>query len=137
MPNVRPLNIKKYGISKHAFLCARSYCLQYDEWLAQLENEVAMVKSPQITGLPGAHNISDPTASAAERILEITKKMRNVEDAAWEASGKNKVLYQYLLEYVTEEGCTFTQMKQRGIPCERTFFYEMRRRFYYLLSKKI
>lgn len=28
MPNVRPLNKKKYGISKHAFGTAYSYCLQ-------------------------------------------------------------------------------------------------------------
>ena len=32
MPNVRPLNKKKYGISKHAFGTAYSYCLQYPEW---------------------------------------------------------------------------------------------------------
>lgn len=31
MPNVRPLN-KRYGISKHAFLTAYSYCHQYREW---------------------------------------------------------------------------------------------------------
>ena len=32
MPNVRPLNKKKYGISKYAFGTAYSYCLQYPEW---------------------------------------------------------------------------------------------------------
>ena len=31
MPNVRPLN-RRYGISKHAFLTAYSYCHQYREW---------------------------------------------------------------------------------------------------------
>ena len=37
MPNVRPIN-KKYGISKHAFATAYSYCLQYSEWKAEIEN---------------------------------------------------------------------------------------------------
>lgn len=137
MPNVRPLNSKKYGISKHAFLTAYSYCLQYAEWMEKLENEIITVKSPQITGMPGAHTVSDPTANTAVRSMELLGKIRNVEDAAWEASGKNMVLYGYLLDYVTTEGSTFYQMKQRGMPCERTCFYKMRRYFYYLISKKI
>ena len=40
MPNVRPLN-KRYGISKHAFLTAYSYCLQYKEWKKLLERSEA------------------------------------------------------------------------------------------------
>ena len=43
----------------------------------------------------------------------------------------------YLLEYVTTEGATFHWMKQKGIPCERTYFYEVRRYFYYLMAKRI
>lgn len=31
MPNVRPLNRKKYNISKRAFQTAYNYCLQYTE----------------------------------------------------------------------------------------------------------
>lgn len=41
------------------------------------------------------------------------------------------------LEYVTTEGATFHWMKQKGIPCERTYFYEVRRYFYYLMAKRI
>ena len=43
----------------------------------------------------------------------------------------------YLLEYVTTEGATFHWMKQKGIPCERTYFYEVRRYFYYLMAHRI
>lgn len=53
MPNVRPLNKKKYGISKHAFGTAYSYCLQYPEWREELGSRTSTVKSPQITGMPG------------------------------------------------------------------------------------
>lgn len=47
MPNVRPLNKKKYGISKYAFGTAYSYCLQYPEW----REEFPIVKdtTPNIT----------------------------------------------------------------------------------------
>ena len=112
MPNVRPLNKKKYGISKHAFGTAYSYCLQYPEWREELGSRTSTVKSPQITGMPGAHS-------------------------GREAVGDNKSLYEYLLEYVTTEGATFHWMKQKGIPCERTYFYEVRRYFYYLMAKRI
>jgi hypothetical protein len=36
MPNVRPLNRKKYNISKRAFQTAYNYCLQYTEWKEEL-----------------------------------------------------------------------------------------------------
>ena len=126
MPNVRPLNKKKYGISKHAFGTAYSYCLQYPEWREELGSRTSTVKSPQITGMPGAHSGSDATANLAERRVELREKMQKVEDTVREAVGDNKSLYEYLLEYVTTEGATFHWMKQKGIPCERTYFYEVR-----------
>ena len=99
MPNVRPLNKKKYGISKHAFGTAYSYCLQYPEWREELGSRTSTVKSPQITGMPGAHSGSDATANLAERRVELREKMQKVEDTVREAVGDNKSLYEYLLEY--------------------------------------
>lgn len=87
--------------------------------------------------MPGAHNGSDATANLAERRVELREKMHKVEDTVRDAVGDNKSLYEYLLEYVTTEGATFHWMKQKGIPCERTYFYEVRRYFYYLMAKRI
>lgn len=137
MPNVRPLNKKKYGISKYAFQTAYSYCLQYPEWKEELSSRTSTVKSPQITGMPGAHNGSDATAALAQRRVELQQKVDNVENTVREAIGKDRGLYQYLLEYVTTEGATFHWIKQKGMPCERTYFYQVRRYFYYLMAKKI
>lgn len=44
MPNVRPLNKKKYGITKHAFGTAYSYCMQYNEWKEELLKEMSTEK---------------------------------------------------------------------------------------------
>lgn len=71
---------KKYGISKHAFGTAYSYCLQYPEWREELGSRTSTVKSPQITGMPGAHSGSDATANLAERRVELREKMQKVED---------------------------------------------------------
>ncbi|MCQ2499733.1 MAG: hypothetical protein MJ117_00130 [Lachnospiraceae bacterium] len=138
MPNVRPLNKKKYGISKHAFMTARSYCLQYPEWKEELKDTISSVKSPQVTGMPGAHNgKSDPTGALGERRAELSEKIEKVEATVLEAVEGDRVLFKYLLEYVTTEGATFYQMKQKGIPCGSTMFYKMRRYFYFLMAKKI
>lgn len=100
MPNVRPLNKKKYGISKHAFGTAYSYCLQYTEWREELGCRTSTVKSPQITGMPGAHNGSDATANLAERRVELRKKMEKVEDTVREAVGDNECLYDLAVPFV-------------------------------------
>ena len=107
MPNVRPLNRKKYNISKRAFQTAYNYCLQYTEWKEELA------------------------------VKRDTRAGQNLTDAAMEAVGKEKELYPYLLYYVTTEYCTFQTMKARDIPCERSYFYEMRRRFYSIIARRI
>ncbi len=115
MPDVRPLNRKKYEISKSSFRTAYNYCLQYNEW-----KEALTIKR-----------------DTAKQMTEITKKIEKVEDAVMETIGNEKELYPYLLYYVTTEHCTFKAMKARGIPCERTYFYEMRRRFYSIIARRI
>lgn len=137
MPNVRPLNKKKYGISKHAFMTAYSYCLQYPEWKRDLEEQGSIVGSPGFDGMPSGNGGGDPTSRLAERRIELESKMQNVESAARMATEKAPGLYRYLLEYVTTEGATFNWMKQKGIPCERTYFYEIRRYFYWIMAKNI
>lgn len=138
MPNVRPLNKKKYGISKHAFMTAHAYCLQYQEWMEELEAKTNTIASPDLNGMPGAHNgTGDATATLAAHRVELQEKIEKIEETVKEATEKAPGLYWYLLEYVTTEGATFHWMKQKGIPCERTYFYELRRYFYWLMAKKI
>lgn len=137
MPNVRPLNRKKYNISKRAFQTAYNYCLQYTEWKEELAVKRDTRAGQNLTGQPGTHNCSDSTADAAMEAAEIARKIKKIEDAAMEAVGKEKELYPYLLYYVTTEYCTFQTMKARDIPCERSYFYEMRRRFYSIIARRI
>lgn len=137
MPNTRPLNRKKYNISRRAFQTAYNYCLQYNEWKEELTIKRDTRAGQNLTGQPGSHNCSDSTADAAMEAAEITRKIKKIEEAAMEAVGKEKELYPYLLYYVTTEYCTFQVMKARGIPCERSCFYEIRRRFYSIIARRI
>lgn len=138
MARVRALNEKKYGISKHAFRTAYSYCLQYDEWKQELETrKITGLQSPQLTGLPGVHSNSSRVEQQAISNAELETKITKIEETVKETIGQDRGLYKYLLEYVTTDGATFNWIKQRGMPCERTKFYELRRKFYCLLAQKI
>lgn len=137
MPNVRPINEKKYGISKHAFATAYAYCLQYPEWISEIKTLSNTYRSPEVTGMPSSHGNTDSTSDAAMRISELKGKISNVEETVKAAVVDYDALYPYLLTYVTTEGSTFRDMRQQGIPCGHTLFYQIRRKFYYLMAKKI
>ena len=68
MPDVRPLNRKKYEISKSSFRTAYNYCLQYNEW-----KEALTIKR-----------------DTAKQMTEITKKIEKVEDAVMETIHSRK-----------------------------------------------
>lgn len=139
MPDVRPLNTAKYGISKYAFRTAYAYCLQYNEWKEELEQDASLISSPQFSeaAAGGSGGSSDRTAALAVRRADLEAKILRIESTAREAVGVHDSIYPYLLAYVTTEGATFAWLKRKGLPCERTLFYEIRRRFYWMMSKKI
>lgn len=137
MPNVRPMNEKKYGISKNAFRTTYSYCLMYEEWKEKLMLEEQVLRSPQLTGLPGAGETSDQTADAAIDRVDLENKITRIEETVKAAVDGDMSLYPFLLEYVTKEGVTYYSLMCKGIPCGSRKLYDLRRRFYYLMSKKI
>lgn len=89
---------------------ARAYSLRYDEWKEAL-------------------TYTDDT--------DLLIKIRTIEDTVLEATEGQKAMYPYLLKYVTQEKSTYDQMLALGMPYGSTLFYERRRKYYYLLSKKI
>lgn len=106
--NDRPLN-KKYGISKNRYHELIHFTMQYAEW-----KRAALI--------------------AKEDTLEsLNEKIKLVEETAKEAAGD---LYPYILEAVTKK-TTYENMRIiRNIPCGKNLFYELKRRYFYLLDKK-
>lgn len=137
MPNVRPISEKKYGVSKYAFTMTRAYCLQYNEWKQEIRDTQSRIQNARTDIERGNQEKSDPTEKLGQRHAELMNKMELVEDTVMEAVGNNKAMYPYLLKYVTTEDATYFKMQQEGMPYGKTLFYETRRLFYYLLSKKI
>lgn len=126
----KDLALKKYEISKERYRELKYFCLQYEEWKRQLSYFGMSVKSPQLTGMPGGKNgVSDPTADEAVKRSELTVKCALVEQTAIETDSE---LYSYLIKSVTQD----IPYEYINVPCGRRRFYEMRRRFFFFLSKK-
>lgn len=134
MPNVRPLNKDKYNISKHRFLELYHFCMQYKEWKAELEALTDTVKAIGYSEKIKGSSMKSATEELAMKRAELSKKCELIEQTAIEADPE---LYQYIIEGVTEEYASFRYLKQSlEIPCEKDMYYNRRRRFFWLLSKK-
>lgn len=125
----------KYKLSKFEYGYARWFSLKYPEWLEEYNRLKDSVGAINYDSMPdGSGRVDDSTAALATKRAEIRDKMLKVERAAYDAGGD---ISEYLLKSVIYEGNTFEKMKALGLPCERTMFYERRRKYYYLLSKMI
>lgn len=136
MPDIRPINKEKYGLSKNRFMEVYYHCLQYIEWRSELQTMKDTVKSVEY-GKEGKGSLSSGSAteSLAIRRMELESKCEVIEQTAIEAGAE---LYPWILEGVTTQYATFHYLKNaKRMPCERTTYYDRRRKFYYLLSKKI
>ena len=134
MANVRPLNNKKYHISKHRFAELYHFCLQYNEWKLELRYRTDTVGSAGCTAGRTGWEDQNPTETLAIERVTLEEKCRLIENTAREAEPE---IYPYLLKAVTNEDITFVYLKEMmGIPCGKDMYYDRRRRFYYLLAQK-
>ena len=135
MAKVRPLNSRKYDISKHRFLELYHHCLQYNEWKDELKYQTDTVKSIQISDMPHGTTVGDPTSNLAVRRAKLDEQCKLLEDTAKEADAE---LWEYILKGATNEDASYKYLKLiMNIPCGKNYYYEKRRKFFFLLSKKI
>lgn len=126
----------KYTLSKSEYLSAKYYALRYKEWRAEWELMADTVRAIEYDGDHVQGNgAGNPTEQLAIRRAELTHKIGIIEETAKET---DPVLGRYIFAYVIEEGMTFDKLKRTsGIPCGKDLFYHLRRKYYYLLAKKI
>ena len=136
MPDARPINKKKYEISKHRFLELYHYCMQYGEWIDELESMTDTVKGMGNTeGTRSGGNAGSATERLVIRRMKLQEKCEAIEQTAMEADPD---LYQYIIEGVTTEYATYNYLKMsKDIPCGKTVYYDRRRKFYWLLSQRL
>lgn len=135
MPDIRPINQDKYKISKHRFLELYHFCMQYQEWKDELKYLTDTVKSMDYSGEIKGIGTGSPTEKLAIRRNELRRKCELIEQTAIEADPE---IYQYILEGVTADYASYKYLScVMGIPCSKNTYYGRRKKFYWLLSKKI
>lgn len=107
---------KRWWISEAESRLTYAYALMYNEW-----------KNEKDSG-------QSATESAALRREDLARKMEVIDQTLIETDPD---MYQWLKYAVVNRGVSYDVMLAKGMPCSDKVFYERRRKFYYLLSKRI
>lgn len=123
----------KYWIEKHRYYELKHFCLQYPIWKKAYLALDGFSKRPLDLAILSKTNVhSDPTAKCAEARSFYFERMGVVEQTAIATDSE---LSSYILKAVTE-GVSYDHLKARlEIPCSRDTYYELYRRFFWLLNK--
>ncbi len=120
-----------YWISKHRYYELKHFCLQYIEWKAEYAELDGMEGGDMIRDTKST-NIGNPVERVMDRRLYLSDRIDMIESAALNAGSE---LNTYVLKAVTE-GLSYDILKARfNIPCCRNVYYEIYRRFFWLLDK--
>jgi len=128
----------KYWIEKHRYYELKHFCLQYNIWkqiVDTLEIEIKNSSSSGVSLVPvkKSSNYSNPTEAMALKRVFYANKINMVEETCKETS---LALSPYILLAVTN-GYSYDVLRARtNIPCCRDVYYELYRRFFWLLDKE-
>ena len=121
-----------YWISRHRYYELKHFCLQYPEWKRELSN-LSGIKNQAV--IASTHfdsgTFSNPTADCAEKIMFLKDRIDMIERTARNTAPD---LAKYILKGATE-GLSYTYLKSKlEIPCCKDKYYELYRKFFWLLS---
>lgn len=124
----------RYWIEKHRYYELKHFCLQYPIWKKSYETLSYSLKHSNHTYDKSANNpaLSDPTSQCAMKRLYYSDRMKMVQKVSEQTDPD---LSTYILRGVTE-GWSYDILKARlEIPCCRNTYYELYRKFFWLLDK--
>lgn len=121
-----------YEITKNRYLELLHFCRQYNELKKKL-TDCYGVGSPILSDLPRGGAKTSVVERQAERASKYRDKIDKIERAARQASDGSREIYIAIIRNVAS-GVTYEHM---SVPCGRKQFYEIRRRFFWLLDKEV
>lgn len=122
-----------YWIDRHRYYELKHFCMQYPLWKASYKQlDGFNGTSPSMIRALAVRSDKSPTEACAEARIFYGDRIRMVEKAAEEA---DPVIGRFLLIGVTE-GLSYPHLKARmDIPCGKDTYYDVYRKFFYLLSE--
>ena len=123
----------KYWIEKHRYYELKHFCLQYPLWRKARAALDSLSKRPNNSAaISRTNKVSSPVEKCVEARLFYTDRMELLETVANET---DEVMAVYILKAVTE-GISYDHLKVRmNVPCCKDTYYELYRRFFWLLNK--
>ena len=131
-PELSPKNC--YWIEKHRYYELKHFCLQYPTWRRKYNSLICYPSSwPKLVPPTKTNVISDPVTMFVDERLFYSNRMDMLERVAKETDEK---LASYILKAITE-GISYDHSRVRtDIPCCKDTYYDLYRRFFWLLSKE-
>lgn len=123
-----------YWLEKHRYYELKHFCLQYPIWRKAYSSLDGLATRPSDLSIFVSGNIlGDPTARCAIAKVFYSERLDMIKGVAEET---DPTLADYILKAVTE-GWSYDVLKARlGIPCCKDVYYDLYRRFFWLLSKE-
>lgn len=124
----------QYWIEKHRYYELKHFCLQYPIWKKAYAALDGLAKrGDSLVIFSQCRGVSDPTAKCAEARVFYAERIELLEKVAKET---DIVLWHYILLAVTT-GVSYDNLKARlDIPCCKDSYYQLYRRFFWLLNKE-
>ncbi len=121
---------KTYEISENEYRELKYFCLRYSEMKAQL-NECRGIRAVQYGSIGAASTaLSNPTERTALKAIQLSKNIDLIDRAL--ALTADEPVRNYLKQSVINPRISYDSFDI--IPMGRRQFYEMRRKFFYILK---
>lgn len=120
----------EYWLPKHRYYELKHFCLQYQYWKLKIAQLTCY-----ITAYIGARPVERTHDSPTEKCVMLRQKYKNHIDTVTKAANlTDSELGPYILKGVTL-GYSYEQLQtQFQIPCSRSVYYQLYRKFFYILS---
>lgn len=121
-----------YWIDKHRYYELKHFCLQYPIW-KKARSSLDGFSKTSMNAIPILKKgvVSSPTEKCAEARLFYSERINMVEKIAKETDNS---LCNYILKAVTE-GVSYDCLRTTlGMPCCKDTYYNLYRRFFWLLN---
>lgn len=133
--NRRPKHTSKYWVEPEIFDNVVTFCRCYPLWVKELQTLPDGSKAIQYDkDKVQSSSDYDATADLALKRVEIERKVNLILTTAQTASPE---LWEWIIKGVTSNDYTVNELIQQGMPASINHFSNIKRYFYYLLSKRI